>query len=149
MIKVLYDSQTFTGQRFGGISEYFNTLITCHDNTYEPVVSGRVSNNIYVSNFRCAMRPFFPEKQFKGKLQLMKAINCRDDRKQIQKEDTYDLYHPTYYEATAYPEKTPVVITAHDFISELFPAGNASKITEAKRISFQNADKIICISENT
>ena len=149
MIKVLYDSQTFTGQRFGGISEYFNTLITCHDNSYDAVVSGRVSNNIYASNFNCAMRPFFPEVQFKGKLQFMKTINRWDDRNHIRNESYYDLYHPTYYEAVTYPKQKPVVITAHDFISELFPAGSASKITEQKRISFQNSDKIICISENT
>ena len=91
MINVLYDSQTFTGQKFGGISEYFNTLITCHDDSYEALISGRVSNNIYVPNFDCAMRPFFPEKQFKGKLKLMKLINRRDDKKFIQNETAYDL----------------------------------------------------------
>ena len=150
MIKVLYDSQTFTGQRFGGISEYFNTLITCHDASYEPMISGSVSNNIYVPNFDCAMKPFFPEKQFKGKLKLMKFINRMDDKKHIQKESEYDLYHPTYYEAVTYPKDKPVVITAHDFISELFPSGNSpAPITEQKRISFERADKIICISENT
>ena len=96
------------------------------------------------------MRPFFPETQFKGKLKLMKLINRRDDKKYIQNEAAYDLYHPTYYEAVAYPKHKPVVITAHDFISELFPAGNMTDpITESKRISFQRADKIICISENT
>ena len=150
MNKVLYDSQTFTGQRFGGISEYFNTLITCHDASYEPLVSGRVSNNIYVPNFDCAMKPFFPEKQFKGKLKLMKFINRRNDKKHIQNESEYDLYHPTYYEAVTYPNNRPVVITAHDFISELFPQGSGgSEITEYKRESFRRADKIICISENT
>lgn len=150
MLKVLYDSQTFTGQKFGGISEYFNTLITCHDDSYDALVSGRVSNNIYVPNFECAMRPFFPDKQFKGKLQLMKAINRSDDRKHIRRESEYDLYHPTYYEAVEYPKNRPVVITAHDFISELFPSGSTpAPITEQKRISFERADKIICISENT
>ena len=150
MIKVLYDSQTFTGQRFGGISEYFNTLITCHDASYEPMISGSVSNNIYVPNFDCAMKPFFPEKQFKGKLKLMKFINRMNDKKHIHKESEYDLYHPTYYEAVTYPKDKPVVITAHDFISELFPSGNSpAPITEQKRISFERADKIICISENT
>lgn len=150
MIKVLYDSQTFTGQRFGGISEYFNTLITYHDDTYGPLISGRVSNNIYIPNFDCAMKPFFPDRQFKGKLKLMKLLNRRDDRKYVQNEAAYDLYHPTYYEAVTYPKNKPVVITAHDFISELFPSGSTpAPITEQKRISFERADKIICISENT
>ena len=150
MIKVLYDSQTFTGQKFGGISEYFNTLITCHDASYEPIISGRVSNNIYVPNFDWSMRPLFPEKQFKGKLKLMKFINRRDDKRHIQNESGYDLYHPTYYEAITYPKNKPVVITAHDFISELYPSGSTpAPISEQKRISFKRADKIICISENT
>ena len=128
----------------------FNTLITCHDDTYEPVISGRISNNIYVPNFDCKMRPFFPDRQFKGKLKLMKAINRRDDKKHVLNESEYDLYLPTYYEAAVYPKDKLVIITAHDFISELFPAGNGpAAITEQKRRSFQNADKIICISENT
>ena len=150
MMKVLYDSQTFTGQRFGGISEYFNTLITCHDDSYDPIISGSVSNNIYVPNFDCAMKPFFPDTEFKGKLKLMKFINRMNDKKHIRNESEYDLYHPTYYEAVTYPRNKPVVITAHDFISELFQQGAAdSEITECKRASFSRADRIICISENT
>ena len=150
MITVLYDSETFTGQRFGGISEYFSTLITCHDESCRPVVSGRLSNNIYVPKFDCAMKPFFPDISFKGKMHLMRAVNRRDDRKYIQNQSGYDVFHPTYYEAAAYPKTKPVVITAHDFISELLHSGNApAKITEQKHISFQRADKIICISENT
>ena len=147
-MKILYDSQTFTGQRFGGISGYFDKLITNRGDFYDYQISGRVSNNIYIPKFS-DMKPFFDGVNFKGKLKLMKAINRRSDKKAIQKED-YDVFHPTYYEAVCYPEHKPVVITAHDFISELFKEGrDDSAITAYKHQAFQRAEKIICISENT
>ena len=64
-MKVLYDSQTFTGQRFGGISGYFNELITNSGDNFDYEVSGRVSNNIYVSSFS-SMKPFLMERSLRG-----------------------------------------------------------------------------------
>lgn len=147
-MKLLYDSQAFTGQKFGGISGYFNQLIMHHQGFFDYAVSGKVSNNNYAGNFS-SMKPFFDDKSFKGKLKLMKMINRRDDKKAILKEE-YDLFHPTYYEAVCYPKTKPVVITAHDFNSELLPDYFPDQaITEYKRTSFLKASKIICISENT
>ena len=147
-MKILYDSQAFTGQKFGGISGYFNQLITHHQGLFDYSVSGKVSNNIYAGNFS-SMKPFFDDRSFKGKLKLMKLINRSDDKKAIQKED-YDIFHPTYYEAATWPKNKPSVITAHDFNSELLPQYFSNhSITVFKHISFLKASKIICISENT
>lgn len=146
-MKVLYDSEAFL-QPFGGISRYYYNLLSNHGSLFDYTVSGKYSNNIYAPKIS-SLKPFFPDKDFKGKHGLMKRFNAAADRKAILKED-YDLFHATYYEAPAYPKDKPVVITAHDFVHERYPQYyNDPSFLETKHASFRTADRIIAISENT
>lgn len=73
---------------------------------------------------------------------------------QYLKKGTFDLIHPTHnnaIEILPYIGKTPLVITVHDMMHELFakdfPASDPS--SERKRIFARRADRIIAISECT
>ena len=148
-MRILYDSQIFTMQPFGAISRYFNKLALYNEGMFESFVSGKFSNNIYVQALS-KMKPFPIKSYFKGKGRIQNYINCLADKKTIRKEE-FDLYHPTYYFVPEYPKNKPTVITAHDFIHEIFPEffSVKDKTSEAKKKSFNHASRIIAISNKT
>jgi len=148
-MKVLYGSQIFNLQRWGGISRYIYTLCKYSDKEFDYKVSGVYSDNIYaekISNLK-----HFPIKSsFKGKLRIINYCNYFNDRMELKKSN-FDIYHPTYYNINHLDCKKPIVITAHDFIDELFREirpGN-DYIINAKIHALEKADKIIAISNNT
>jgi glycosyltransferase involved in cell wall biosynthesis len=62
------------------------------------------------------------------------------------------LMHATYYqERRSAPKGTPLVITVHDMIHEIFPEyfGLADPTSTDKKTAVSRADHIICISEST
>ncbi|MCR4925246.1 MAG: glycosyltransferase family 4 protein [Clostridiales bacterium] len=148
-MKILYDSQAFGIQKFGGVSRYFYKLNECGKDYFEGFVSGIYSDNIYaplVSN----MKPFPLRNSFKGKSRLINAINQIADIKAIKK-GGYDVYHPTYYCVPKYQDQKPMIVTAHDFIHEIYPENFSSKDNTVfcKKKSLERADRIIAISEWT
>jgi len=67
-----------------------------------------------------------------------------------------DIYHPTYYikDLNNFKNKhqyASVVLTVHDMIHELYPDHfrDSKSIINAKQLSVNSADSIICVSENT
>lgn len=148
-MKILYDTQTFDLQRFGGISRYFYKLTKNSGNSFDYEIAGKYSENIYIEEIS-KIRKFPIKNEFKGKGRIEKYFNDRYLYKAIQRED-FDIYHPTYYFIKRYPEKRPTIITAHDFIHELFPEYyiNRPDIIEAKKDALHKANRIIAISEST
>lgn len=148
-MRILYDSQIFTMQPFGGISRYFNKLALYNEDMFESSVSGKFSDNIYVHSLS-KMKTFPIKSYFKGKGRIQNYINLLADKRTIRKEE-FDVYHPTYYFVPEYPKNKPTVITAHDFIHEKFPEffPVKDKTSEAKKTSFEKATRIIAISKKT
>lgn len=152
-MKIAYDYEIFTMQRYGGISRYFVKLAEhlghleqetkifapLHQNKYlasvpKPFVSGRSVNE-------------FPRKTGR----VIKYANSIIANRQIINWKP-DILHQTYFSGSKFREKKcPVVITVHDMIDELFPdfMGINTKTSRDKKIAIKNADHIICISENT
>ena len=157
-MKILYDHTIFQNQQYGGISRYFYELITritktedtnlfqgCHINKYDLSLNKELYNSYqgYTPNLRISpsIKPFLfllPNKVLFNKFyKNLKNI---------------DIYHPTYYyQSIKKNHKYPIVLTVYDMIHELYPNQlRYSKYTiDAKRISINTADKIICISNNT
>ena len=148
-MKILYDSQIFWIQKFGGISRYFDWLCEHTGGLYAYEISGCYSENVYAGQLS-NMKAFPIRANFKGKARVLRWLNTSADKKAV-KQFGYDVYHPTYYYVPEYPKDMPVVITAHDFIHELFPEYFAKdKVTvPAKNTSLHNASRIIAISEHT
>lgn len=94
-MKILYDSQIFRMQKFGGISRYFYQLCKYSDSNYSYCISGVYSENEYALELS-GMKPFPIKSNFRGKGRLMHFLNKHDDKIQVNKLE-YDIYHPTYY----------------------------------------------------
>jgi len=145
-MKILYDHQIFSLQKYGGISRYFYELFGNADNLFEYEISCRYSENEYLRRDAS----IFKNHDFRGKKKLIYLINKMESIKQMKGQD-YDVVHPTYYDPYfAKYNRKPVVITIHDMINELFPQYfKKDKILENKMKSIYFSDKIIAISEST
>lgn len=152
-MKIAYDSEIFTMQRYGGISRYFVKLAEqlahleqevkifapLHQNQYLATVP-----KLFVSGRSIDK---FPRKTGR----VIQYANSIVANRQIINWNP-DIIHQTYYsEATFRLKKYSVVVTVYDMIHELFPdlMGKNDKTSRNKKIAIKNADHIICISEST
>jgi len=152
MIKILYDHQCFTNQRYGGISRYFFELIKnlLIKKDVEINLSLKFSNNEYIGNLKDII-PFLPAKDFPGKIILLDFMNKPISIKTLRK-NKYDIFHPTYYNPYFLSHlKSPFVLTIHDMIHELYPelVSKWDKSREHKKKLVSLAKKVICVSKNT
>jgi len=144
-MKILYDGQVFSWQKFGGISRYFCELMKHSQGLFDYSVGGIFSDN----NYACELgfyKPFPIKKNFKGKYRLLKWLSKKDSLKKLK--DNCDVIHPTYYDPYLICKTNkPIVITVHDMIHELFPAGFTDYPN--KKELLERSAKIIAISQNT
>lgn len=156
-MKILYDHQIFTGQKYGGISRYFFELIKRFNNTGHlyNVATVFSNNEYYNKQSNPGVFSFFPDSNFKGKERVITFFNSLKSRTKIKQGD-FDLFHPTYYDSyflNLIKEK-PYVVTCHDLIHEKFSnqypnlKKDKSAFNGKKRI-LENANKIIAISKTT
>lgn len=145
-MKILYDHQIFSMQKYGGVSRYFYEL----KKSFNSVLPILLSNNFYLekSNLRYIKYEtsnLFFRKFFSLINKLFTLIYAPFVK--------YDIYHPTYYNAffMTISAKKPFVITIHDMIPEKFPEFLSidDPTRERKLIMAKRADRIIAVSENT
>jgi glycosyltransferase involved in cell wall biosynthesis len=177
-MKVLYDHQTFSAQRYGGISRYFFELMKHYreNNSLNVQLGLKYTNNDYLvnSDFKNELtvvnkkylhiRNFLPAVQFKGKGRLFRVFNKVTGNIEpefennlysikLLKEQNFDIFHPTYYNPyfLNYIQTKPFVITVYDMIHEIYPEyfHIADPTWGWKRTLINKATKIIAISENT
>jgi len=154
-MKILYDHQIFTSQKYGGISRYFYELMSEFDkmNNIKTTTSLLVSNNHYISDKKFVNYfDVLPNKQFRGKQRVFNLINEPNTIFKL-KQHNFDVFHPTYYDPyfLKYLNDKPFVLTVYDMIHEKF-SGMFSvndKTTEQKQLLVEKATKIIAISEST
>ncbi len=176
-MKVLYDYQVFTWQRYGGISRYFTQIISNLPKDIKTEIAIKYSDNEYLKNtnivplleshftpYRVLDQMLFGLK-FKGKKKFLnlfynKSINQYIDSlelnrqysiEKLQQQD-FDIFHPTYYDPYFLDHigKKPFVLTIHDMIHELYPEIVFDlQVVEAKAKLARKANHIIAISERT
>ncbi len=147
-IKVLYDSQVFLMQRFGGISRYFTFLLT-NMVRVEPSIVIPYSDNVYLdkTGYKKKDLPSFPV----GKRTIALFINqCFTICELLL--GRLDLFHPTMDHTYFLPFlRKPLVITIHDMIIEtVLPDKEhyAGKIRKRKKL-IKKSDRIIAVSHYT
>lgn len=154
-MKILFDHQVFTFQKYGGISRYFYELVKKFHKKpgIEDEISLVISDNYYLSdNQYVKLFSFFSKKRFKGRGKLAILFNRLNTIYNIKKQK-FDIFHPTYYNPyfLKYLNSIPYVITVHDMIhekySDMFPI--TDRTSEQKELTIKNAHKIIAVSENT
>lgn len=154
-MKVLYDHQIFSVQRYGGISRYFYELVREFNNIQDvdceiPLL---LSNNYYISDKKVTNHVnLLSNKQFFGKQRLFNYLNKSNTIFEI-KQQKFDIFHPTYYDPyfLKYIGEKPFVLTIYDMIheryNELFSRND--KTIQYKKQLLSRASKIIAISEST
>lgn len=152
-MKILFDSQIFSVQKFGGISNYFANIITNSQKNTSVQLPYMYTNNVYLKEIGINYQDLLSYVQFKGKNRIKALVNKIFNIKSI-KFDEYDIFHPTYYDDyfTSYLSRDkPFVITVYDMIHELFPQyfDQNSMEYRTKKVLCQKANKIIAISEHT
>lgn len=147
-MKVLFDHQLFSYQRYGGASKYFAMMInSLPKNVWDTTTV--FSNNEYVSTLELfKFHSFLPHKHFRGQGWFMNEINKPYTLYRLYKKD-YDIFHQTHfdpYSLNAIGDK-PMVTTFHD-INYLTLNPNPRGV-KWQRKSLERADRIIAISEYT
>src|SRR5215213_5356201 len=125
-MRVLYDSQIFRVQKFGGVSRYCAELMYGLEQSteYEVLPQKFFSYNKHLSLLGLTNYNFLTSsRRIPGKLYLEKVVRKREERFFFRnlKQGTFDIYHPTYYNP-AYlkylPEGKALVATIHDMTFE-------------------------------
>ncbi len=152
-MKVVYDHQVFSWQKFGGVSRYFVELIKHLPPDIEPRINPLMSENVYLSDIKEVATDVskLGIANFRVRKHVYEWLNRWRSSRELKRGD-YDVVHPTYYDPYFLKRrKAPAVVTVHDFIHERFPQyfGDASKVIEQKRRTINEADAIIAISEHT
>jgi glycosyltransferase involved in cell wall biosynthesis len=154
-MRILFDHQAFTEQRFGGVSRYFAEIIgrLRQDEDFDVRLSFGLSNNEHLAAMPgLPVKRFLGRGRFKGQYSLLKFLNKRSSRKELSR-GQYDLFHPTYYDPyflEQLPSK-PFVVTVFDLIAEKYRGKyfKGMDISPAKKAVIERADHVIAISRST
>lgn len=147
-MKVIFDHQLFSYQKYGGASKYFAELIRhlppdiCETTTL-------LSNNEYIKEYNL-FNPyhFLPNKWFRGQGRIMNELNKPYSFIKLLKKN-YDVFHQTHFETyciKAIGDK-PMVTTFHD--TNFSNYNKNDKMVSLQKKSLQRANKVITISQNT
>jgi Glycosyltransferase len=147
-MKVLFDHQLFSWQRYGGASKYFAMLLShLPKDVWETTTI--FSNNAYVEALDLfPRRHFLYNHFFRGQGRIMHELNKPYTCCRLISRD-FDIYHQTHFEpfGLKWIGNKPMVTTFHDTnFSTLNP--NQTVVKWQKK-SLERANKIIAISENT
>ena len=98
-MRVIYDHQIFSVQRYGGISRYFYELFKHSFNTtkVDIKITTILSNNIYLNSLNNSFSNDIHGIRFRGKHRIISFVNNFYTKYVIKRQD-FDIFHPTYYE---------------------------------------------------
>jgi len=153
-MKILYDHQVFSLQNHGGASAYFYELASR---------LGRLENvdvSVYLG-FNHSPYPFRSLEQLgthilgwnigPGPGLVRYAMNEAVTGAWCLAARNWDIYHSTLYRRMPVVRARHTVATNHDCTQERFPElfDDASRVTDAKKRLYEQADAILCVSESS
>lgn len=162
-MKVLYDSQIFDVQKFGGVSRYFSELFAgiSRDSEIQPFISVKKTTNIHFkeivkhnSKNIYSLSGSIMDIYYKLLPSMHHKYVNREYSVKTLRENAFDLFHPTYFDPyfLEYLSK-PYVVTVYDLIYELFPNDfnreEDEETRKQKKLTIENCNSIIAISEHT
>jgi glycosyltransferase involved in cell wall biosynthesis len=171
-MKVLFDHQAWSNQRFGGVSRSYSEIARQFDkipNFSYDIALFHANNDYIQTNAKVAKatRMFADKKSVLSRLRTIlrksdrvkkwytlfkEYVNTKASIRALKKGD-FDVFHPTYYDPYFLPYlgEKPFVITVYDMIHELYPEYflGKNKTSPRKKLLAEKATKIIAISENT
>lgn len=169
-MKVLYDHQIFSLQRYGGISRCFVELYKHMPESCKATIALRETENVYgrelkgVNDVGYDYDHFICNHHFLGKGHLhlwfdkLRRVKYYPDFNKnyslyLLQKGNFDVFHPTYFDDYFLPylNGKPFVLTIHDMIPELYPqyfARDDFQIVMKRKLAHL-ASAIIAVSENT
>tara|TARA_Y100000389_G_scaffold143669_1_gene141969 strand:+ start:9417 stop:10523 length:1107 start_codon:yes stop_codon:yes gene_type:complete len=155
-MKIAYNHQIFSTQRFGGISRYFvelarNISLLKKNEDVVKIVSPIHINYYLTKDINNFFFQGFKIPDFKSSGRICNFINSLLAPIILNVFDP-DLIHDTYYNSIKYNKsRVKKIITVHDMTHELFSDqfSKTDKTSEMKRVAIKEADHIICVSKNT
>lgn len=152
MIKILYDHQMFSMQKYGGITRYFADLMSNLPEGFCKEIPIRYSENHYLEQLNGQkFESIQCIKNFRIKRQFYYFRNQSLSIKALKKNE-FNIFHPTYYNPSFLKYlKKPYVLTIHDMIHERYADMFLfyDKESKTKKLLAQKAQHIIAVSENT
>lgn len=152
-MRVAYDHQIFSWQKYGGVSRYFFEVARriCEFDGYDvrilsPLFANRYLKNDHSLNVWGRYVGTLPKPRRVTQMFNAGLVEWKLHR------DPPDIVHETYYLGKKLASsKSKTVVTVYDMIHEKFPQFFPSndKTSRFKKAAVQRADHIICISENT
>lgn len=155
-MKILYDHQMFSYQKFGGITKYFVELIKNISPENQVNLALLFSDNHYLNENRNLFKiaNLLPQREFRGRATMKKHLaNVNNMYSQYRiYSNNFDVFHPTFYNDYYLSKiKRPYIITVHDLIEfkykDTYFKESINRPPMEKVI--KNANRIISISENT
>jgi len=149
-MKIVYDHQIFSRQKYGGISRYFFEI-----SKRIPALGGdsaEVFSPFYVNYYGDQPSRGFRVSKFPGSSIVLGTANTIAGKIFVRRQKDIAIFHETYYSRFNYaPVTAKRVITVYDMIHELFPQSfsKADMTSHIKRNAVLRADHVICISEST
>jgi glycosyltransferase involved in cell wall biosynthesis len=152
-VKILFDHQTFSTQRYGGISRYFFNLNQGLKAVpgVQSSIATLYSENAYIDSKDVPFNNALGRKLFSNHQNRIYRWNRRYSAYKIKQGD-FDVFHPTYYDPYFVDDlKKPFVLTVHDMIHELMADQftDNNQVIAQKKLLIERADAIIAISGHT
>jgi glycosyltransferase involved in cell wall biosynthesis len=152
-VKVAFDHQIFSFQRYGGVSRYIFELarrLPAHRVEVSVLAPLHVNNYLTAESARGFTRGRYVPYTVKDISRVIGAVN-RFAAPMALRRANPDIVHETYYALKPVGAARHRIVTVHDMIHELFSDEfpDAAQVTAAKRAAVDRADHVICISENT
>lgn len=148
-MKIYYDFQILSLQKYGGISRYYYELITHIEKLglAEVKINCHNSRNKYFENY-------FNKKASVegGKIKKLSDFAVNTLSSFVEERKGYDIIAPTYFYAPFIKKgRAKIVLTVYDMIHELFPDcyPKTDPTAKLKKKMIHDADHIIAISEST
>jgi glycosyltransferase involved in cell wall biosynthesis len=154
--KILFDSQIFSLQQFGGISRYICAL--AEELSNKPDVQVKIYAPLYVNQYLRELKVRHAGMVTGVYIHPLPKLgqwlaNVSDLLFSLTADSILpNIVHETYYSGTpVYKGKAARVLTVYDLIHEKFPQSFLSNdpIAQHRAKAIRRADHIICISEST
>jgi glycosyltransferase involved in cell wall biosynthesis len=152
-MRVTYDHQIFSWQKYGGVSRYiFEVARRIREfDGYDVRILCPLFANRYLKNDHSLKVWGRYVETLPKPTRVTQIFNAGLVKWNLHR-DPPDIVHETYYlEKKLASSKSKIVVTVHDMIHEKFPQyfPKNDRTSEFKQHAVQRADHIICVSENT
>jgi len=151
-MKILYDHQMFSMQKYGGVTRYFCDLMNNLPSWVESELGVEYSENQYLrESGNIKLKDLSLTSNFRVNRRVYSFLNSRISTRAL-KANQFDVFHPTYYSPYFLNNLSrPFVLTVHDMIhekfKELFPFYDTNAANKKELI--KKASHIIAVSQHT